>query len=99
MDPRTEGLKAPDSSLKMDPYQALTIALSQPADSSAQAAALQAATQIFEAHPQQIEHICLPLLDAIKGNPDSTLKRWVLQTVAYAVSRSHLLYETKLSSK
>ncbi|KAJ9112124.1 hypothetical protein QFC20_002305 [Naganishia adeliensis] len=83
----------------MDPYQALTIALSQPANSPAQAAALQATTQIFEAHPQQIEHIVLPLIDAIKGNPDSTLKRWVLQIVAFAVGRSHLLYETKLFKK
>lgn len=85
-----------------DPYTALSTALALPADSTAQAEALQTANDVLQGRPELIELICVPLLDAIQAGTasqtkDSIVKKWVLELLAFALGRSSLLLEAKSS--
>lgn len=86
-----------------DPYSALQIALSLPTDSSAQSAALQKATQTFEASPALVEGLVLPLLDAVVAGEGEggvavggrELKTWLLDLLAFGLGRANLPLEIK----
>ncbi|KAG1907771.1 Symplekin tight junction protein C terminal-domain-containing protein [Suillus fuscotomentosus] len=70
----------------VDPLQTLSAALAVPADSKEQADILATLRESLEAHPNPITH---PLAG------DSLLKRWVLDLLHFAISRSNLSNEVR----
>jgi hypothetical protein len=79
----------------MDPLQALTAALSVPADSKEQADLLAALRETLEAQPHPIPILCNTLLKTAAGSNDSLLKRWVLDLLHFGIARAPLSIETR----
>jgi hypothetical protein len=79
----------------MDPLQALTAALSVPADSKEQAELLAALRETLEAQPHPIPILCSTLLKTAAGSNDSLLKRWVLDLLHFGIARAPLLIEAR----
>jgi symplekin len=81
-----------------DPLQALSKALTQPAESIAQAQALAVAIERFEAEPARIPEIAAQLLPMVVEGGDSLLRTWTLDLVLLAVGRADLRFEVKVAS-
>ena len=79
----------------MDPLQALTAALSVPADSKEQADLLAALRETLEAQPHPIPILCNTLLKTAAGSNDSLLKRWVLELLHFGIARAPLSVEAR----
>ena len=79
----------------MDPLQALTAALSVPADSKEQADLLAALRETLEAQPHPIPILCSTLLKTAAGSNDSLLKRWVLDLLHFGIARAPLSVEAR----
>jgi len=79
----------------MDPLQALTAALSVPADSKEQADLLAALRETLEAQPHPIPILCNTLLKTAAGSNDSLLKRWVLDLLHFGIARAPLSIEAR----
>jgi symplekin len=79
----------------MDPLQALTAALSVPADSKEQADLLTALRETLEAQPHPIPILCNTLLKTAAGSNDSLLKRWVLELLHFGIARAPLAVDTR----
>ena len=79
----------------MDPLQALTAALSVPADSKEQAELLAALRETLEAQPHPIPILCSTLLKTAAGSNDSLLKRWVLDLLHFGIARAPLSIEAR----
>ncbi len=79
----------------MDPLQALTAALSVPADSKEQADLLAALRETLEAQPYPIPILCNTLLKTAAGSNDSLLKRWVLELLHFGIARAPLSIEAR----
>jgi symplekin len=79
----------------VDPLQALSAALSVQADSKEQADLLAALRESLEAHPSPIPILCTTLLKIVPGAGDSFLKRWVLDLLQFAISRSSLTLDAR----
>ncbi len=86
-------------SVPTDPLQALSAALTCPAESSAQADALIAAGQRFEEHPDKLTELCVQLLPMVVDGGESLLRSWTLNMVALAVGRSGLKVDVKLKGR
>jgi len=86
-------------SVPTDPLQALSAALTCPAESSAQADALIAAGQRFEEHPDKLTELCVQLLPMVVDGGESLLRSWTLNMVALAVGRSGLKVDVKLNGR
>ena len=91
----------PSSSLSSnapaDPLQALSAALTCPAESAQQAEALVAAGTRFEEHPERLPELCVQLLPMVADGGESLLRSWTLDMVALAVGRSGLKIDVKLA--
>ncbi|KAL7425087.1 hypothetical protein Q5752_000775 [Cryptotrichosporon argae] len=81
----------------VDPVQALTEALSLPAESAEQADALAAAGARFEERPEKLPNLCTQLLPMVADGGESLLRAWTLDMVALAVGRSSLKAEIKMA--
>jgi symplekin len=81
----------------VDPLQALSAALTVPADSKEQAELLAALRESLEAHPSPIPILCTTLIKTVSGAGDSLLKRWVLDLLHFAICRSSLTLEVRTS--
>jgi hypothetical protein len=79
----------------MDPLQALTAALSVPADSKEQADLLAALRETLEAQPHPIPILCNTLLKTTAGSNDSLLRRWVLDLLHFGIARAPLAVDTR----
>ena len=79
----------------MDPLQALTAALSVPADSKEQADLLAALRETLEAQPHPIPILCNTLLKTAASSNDSLLKRWVLDLLHFGIARAPLSVEAR----
>ncbi|KAI0272578.1 Symplekin tight junction protein C terminal-domain-containing protein [Gloeopeniophorella convolvens] len=79
----------------MDPLQALTAALSVPADSKEQADLLATLRETLEAQPHPIPILCSTLLKTAAGSADSLLKRWVLDLLHFGIARAPLAVEAR----
>jgi symplekin len=79
----------------IDPLQALSAALSVPAGSKEQADLLSTLRESLEAHPSPIPVLCTTLLKIVPGAGDSLLKRWVLDLLQFAISRSSLSLDAR----
>ena len=79
----------------MDPLQALTAALSVPADSKEQADLLAALRETLEAQPHPIPILCNTLLKTAASSNDSLLKRWVLDLLHFGIARAPLSIEAR----
>ncbi|KAH9965034.1 Symplekin tight junction protein C terminal-domain-containing protein [Lactifluus volemus] len=79
----------------MDPLQALTAALSVPADSKEQADLLAALRETLEAQPHPIPILCNTLLKTAAGSNDSLLRRWVLDLLHFGIARAPLAVDTR----
>ncbi|KAI0255985.1 Symplekin tight junction protein C terminal-domain-containing protein [Lactifluus subvellereus] len=79
----------------MDPLQALTAALSVPADSKEQADLLAALRETLEAQPHPIPILCNTLLKTAAGSNDSLLRRWVLELLHFGIARAPLAVDTR----
>ncbi|KAF8273075.1 Symplekin tight junction protein C terminal-domain-containing protein [Lactarius quietus] len=78
----------------MDPLQALTAALSVPADSKEQSDLLAALRETLEAQPHPIPILCNTLLKTAAGS-NSLLRRWVLELLHFGIARAPLAVETR----
>ncbi|KAG2113111.1 Symplekin tight junction protein C terminal-domain-containing protein [Suillus discolor] len=85
----------------VDPLQTLSAALAVPADSKEQADILATLRESLEAHPNPIPILCTTLIKTVSSAGDSLLKRWVLDLLHFAISRSNLSNEvrTQLASQ
>ncbi|KAG1746647.1 Symplekin tight junction protein C terminal-domain-containing protein [Suillus paluster] len=85
----------------VDPLQTLSAALAVPADSKEQADILATLRESLEAHPNPIPILCTTLIKTVSSAGDSLLKRWVLDLLHFAISRSNLSTEvrTQLASQ
>lgn len=85
----------------MDPLNTLQAALTAPADSPEQYDLLNKLRESLEAHPAPIPLLLGTLITLVINQPDSTLKRWVLNLLQFAICRSTLSFEirTTLSSQ
>ncbi|KAG1760128.1 Symplekin tight junction protein C terminal-domain-containing protein [Suillus occidentalis] len=85
----------------VDPLQTLSAALAVPADSKEQAEILTTLRESLEAHPNPIPILCTTLIKTVSSAGDSLLKRWVLDLLHFAISRSNLSNEvrTQLASQ
>ena len=79
----------------MDPLQALTAALSVPADSKEQADLLAALRETLEAQPHPIPILCNTLLKTAAGSNDSLLRRWVLELLHFGIARAPLSVDAR----
>ncbi|KAH9074729.1 Symplekin tight junction protein C terminal-domain-containing protein [Lactarius deliciosus] len=79
----------------MDPLQALTAALSVPADSKEQSDLLAALRETLEAQPHPIPILCNTLLKTAAGSNDSLLRRWVLDLLHFGIARAPLAVDTR----
>ena len=79
----------------MDPLQALTAALSVPADSKEQAELLAALRETLEAQPHPIPVLCNTLLKTVAGSNDSLLRRWVLELLHFGIARAPLSVDAR----
>jgi hypothetical protein len=79
----------------MDPLQALTAALSVPADSKEQAELLTALRETLEAQPHPIPILCNTLLKTAAGSNDSLLRRWVLDLLHFGIARAPLAVDAR----
>lgn len=82
-----------------DPVQALTAALSEPAESRAQADALLGAATRYEEHPDKLPELLTKLLPMVVDGGDSLLRAWTLDMLALTVGRSGLQGNVKLEGK
>jgi symplekin len=78
-----------------DPLQALTAALSVPADSKEQADLLAALRETLEAQPHPIPILCQTLLKTAAGSNDSLLRRWVLELLHFGIARAPLSVDAR----
>jgi symplekin len=78
-----------------DPLQILSAALSAPAGSKEQADLLATLRESLEAYPSPIPILCTTLLGVVPGAGDSLLKRWVLDLLHFAISRSSLTLDAR----
>jgi symplekin len=83
------------SSSSMDPLQALTAALSVPADSKEQADLLAALRETLEALPHPIPILCNTLLKTTAASNDSLLRRWVLELLHFGIARAPLSVDAR----
>ncbi|KAG2145122.1 Symplekin tight junction protein C terminal-domain-containing protein [Suillus clintonianus] len=85
----------------VDPLHTLSAALAVPADSKEQADILATLRESLEAHPNPIPILCTTLIKTVSSAGDSLLKRWVLDLLHFAISRSNLSNEvrTQLASQ
>ncbi|KIJ65684.1 hypothetical protein HYDPIDRAFT_131045 [Hydnomerulius pinastri MD-312] len=85
----------------IDPLQALSAALAVTADSKEQADLLATLRESLEAHPAPIPILCTTLIKTVLAAGDSLLKRWVLDLLHFAISRSSLSQDvrTQLASQ
>ena len=74
----------------IDPLALLGQALQLPADSKEQGELLAVLREQLEAHPNPIPILCTTLLKNVTPGGDSLLKRWVLDLLYFAISRSTL---------
>jgi len=79
----------------VDPLQTLSAALAVPADSKEQADTLATLRESLEAHPNPIPILCTTLIKTVSSAGDSLLKRWVLDLLHFAISRSNLSPEVR----
>lgn len=79
----------------LDPLQALSAALTVPADSKEQAYLLAALRENLEASPSPIPILCTTLIKTVSNAGDSLLKKWVLDLLHYAICRSTLSIDTR----
>ena len=79
----------------MDPLQALSAALSVPADSKEQADLLAALRETLEAQPHPIPVLCNTLLKTVAGQNDSLLRRWVLDLLHFGIARAPLAVDAR----
>ena len=79
----------------MDPLQALSAALSVPADSKEQADLLTALRETLEAQPHPIPVLCNTLLKTAAGSNDSLLRRWVLDLLHFGIARAPLAVDAR----
>ncbi|KAH9995475.1 Symplekin tight junction protein C terminal-domain-containing protein [Russula vinacea] len=79
----------------MDPLQALTAALSVPADSKEQADLLAALRETLEALPHPIPILCNTLLKTTAASNDSLLRRWVLELLHFGIARAPLSVDAR----
>ena len=79
----------------MDPLQALTAALSVPADSKEQANLLTALRETLEAQPHPIPILCNTLLKTAAASNDSLLRRWVLDLLHFGIARAPLAVDAR----
>jgi hypothetical protein len=84
------------ASAPTDPLQALTAALSEPAETRAQADALLGAGTRFEDHPDKLPDLLTKLLPMVVDGGDSLLRAWTLDMLALTVGRSGLQGNIKL---
>lgn len=87
------------ASAPTDPLQALTAALSEPAETRAQADALLGAGTRFEDHPDKLPDLLTKLLPMVVDGGDSLLRAWTLDMLALTVGRSGLQGNVKLEGK
>jgi symplekin len=78
-----------------DPLQALTAALSVPADSKEQADLLAALRETLEAQPHPIPILCQTLLKTAASSNDSLLRRWVLELLHFGIARAPLSVDAR----
>jgi symplekin len=90
---------AAQTSAPTDPLQALAAALTLPAESSAQATALSAASARFEDQPDRLPELCTHLLPMVVDGGESLLRSWTLEMISLAVGRSKLKMDAKSASK
>ncbi|KAF8909398.1 Symplekin tight junction protein C terminal-domain-containing protein [Gymnopilus junonius] len=74
----------------VDPLQTLQAALTAQADSQEQAQLLNTLRESLESHPSPIPILVQTLFSNVLNASDSLLKRWVLDLLHFAVSRSSL---------
>lgn len=79
----------------MDPLQALSAALTVPADSKEQADLLAALRETLEAQPHPIPVLCNTLLKTAAGSNDSLLRRWVLDLLHFGIARAPLAVDAR----
>lgn len=79
----------------MDPLNTLQAALTAPADSPEQYDLLNKLRESLEAHPAPIPLLLGTLITLVINQPDSTLKRWVLNLLQFAICRSTLSFEIR----
>ncbi|TCD69615.1 hypothetical protein EIP91_006840 [Steccherinum ochraceum] len=79
----------------VDPLQTLSQALACPPDSKEQAELLAALRESLEVNSNPIPILITTLFKIISGTGDTLLKRWVLELVHFAVSRSTLSLEAR----
>ncbi|PPQ65473.1 LOW QUALITY PROTEIN: hypothetical protein CVT26_000113 [Gymnopilus dilepis] len=79
----------------VDPLQTLQAALTAQADSQEQAELLNTLRESLESHPSPIPILVQTLINTVLNAGDSLLKRWVLDLLHFAVSRSSLTLDQK----
>ena len=82
----------------VDPLQTLQAALTAQADSQEQAELLNTLRESLESHPSPIPILVQTLINTVLNAGDSLLKRWVLDLLHFAVSRSSLTLDQKTNS-
>lgn len=79
----------------LDPLQTLSAALAATPDSKEQADLLTTLRESLETRPQPIPVLCTNLIKNVSCANDSLLKRWVLDLLHFAISRSPLNMEVR----
>ena len=79
----------------MDPLQSLNVAISLPTDSKEQTDILSQLREYLEEQPGSIPILCTTLLGSVVNTPDSAFKRWLLDLLLFALSKSTLASEVK----
>jgi symplekin len=95
--PIVTAASVPAAPAPVDPLHALQAALQAPAGTAAQAAQLAALRAALEAAPGRIPLLAGPLIGReLRPGADSLLRRWVLDLIAFGLSRAPLAAEPRV---
>jgi len=83
----------------VDPLQALQAALAVPPNSKEQADLLASLRESLESHPAPIPVLVDYLIRLVVGGEDSLLKKWILDLLHFAISRSTLSVDVRTQSE